>query len=386
MKTTRNTKGAGGIRQRPDGRWEARYTAGYDLRTGKQKRGSVYGKTKRECQTKLNKVLAELDSGTFFEPAKVTVGEWLDIWLNEYNAHVKERTLILYRGQVEHRIKPNIGRMKLKSLNATHIQSLYNELLRGTPDTPALSAKSIKNIHGILHKALAQAVELGYIRFNPSDACKLPRVERKEVKPLDQEQARLFLRAIQGHPLETVFLVDLFTGLRQGEILGLQWHDIDFDSGTIHVQQQLQLIKGEYKMTSLKNNKTRRITPAPAVMQALRKQRVKQQQWRLKAGELWVGSEFVFTNEIGEHLRRQTVYAAYKRVVRSIGIPDARFHDLRHTYAVNSLSAGDDVKTVQENLGHHTAAFTLDVYGHATEDMKKASADRMQRVFDQLAT
>lgn len=386
MRQTRNAKGAGGIRQRPDGRWEARYTAGYDLRTGKQRRRSVYGKTKRECQMKLNCVLAELDSGTYFEPAKVTLGEWLQIWLDEYNAHVKPRTLESYRGHTKHRITPAIGRIKLKTLNATHLQRFYNDLLRGTPNAPALSPKTIHNIHGILHKALEQAVELGYIRFNPSDSCKLPRKERKQIQPLDHEQIRAFIRAIQGHRYETVYLVDLFTGMRQGEILGLQWGDIDFESGTIHIQKQLQRIQGEYHMTSLKNDKTRRITPAPAVMQALRKQRVRQQEWRLRAGELWQESSFVFTNDVGEHLRRETVYRNYKRIVADIGVPDARFHDMRHTYAVNALGAGDDVKTVQETLGHHTAAFTLDVYGHATEDMKRASANRMQQVIEQLAT
>ena len=145
MKTTRNTKGAGGIRQRPDGRWEARYTAGYDLRTGKQKRGSVYGKTKRECQTKLNKVLAELDSGTFFEPAKVTVGEWLDIWTSEYLGGVKPRTVDLYKGVVKARIKPGVGALKLDALTPHAVQSYYNGLSK-----EGLAPKTVKNIHGIL--------------------------------------------------------------------------------------------------------------------------------------------------------------------------------------------------------------------------------------------
>ena len=130
---------------------------------------------------------------------------------------------------------------------------------------------------------------------------------------------------------------------------------------------------------SLKNNKTRTISPAPFVMDTLREQRRIQNGWRLLAGSAWVNNDFVFTNELGEHLKKQTLYTQFKKVVASLGLPKTRFHDLRHTYAVSAIQSGDDIKTVQENLGHHTAAFTLDVYGHVTEKMKQDRADRMEK-------
>ena len=167
--------------------------------------------------------------------------------------------------------------------------------------------------------------------------------------------------------------------MRQGEILGLTWDCIDFDKGTITIYRQLQLIKGEYKFASLKNDKPRQITPAPYVMQVLSRHHKRQLQARLQAGEAWENeNDFVFTDNLGQHLARQTVYQHFKRFAAQIGMPDARFHDLRHSYAVAALQSGDNVKTVQQNLGHHTAAFTLDVYGHVSESMKRESAERME--------
>lgn len=296
-------------------------------------------------------------------------------------------TIVSYKGIIKNHIKPAIGAIKLDTLTTPVVQKFYNSLSKETDTRPPLSAKSIKNIHGILHKSLQQAVIANYIRFNPSDGCTLPRIEKKEIKPLDELETTKFLDAIKGHKYESLFFVDLFTGLRLGEILGLRWEDVDFESGTITVRQQLQRAEkrgDEYTFASLKNDKPRKITPAPVVMQTLKAHRGKQAEKQLAAGELWEYSGLVFTDDFGHFIPHHVAYKKYKSVVRSIGLPDARFHDLRHSYAVASIRAGDDIKTVQGNLGHATAAFTLDIYGHVTEQMKKASADRMQAYFETL--
>ena len=165
-----------------------------------------------------------------------------------------------------------------------------------------------------------------------------------------------------------------------GEILGLCWDCVNFDEGTILVKSQLQrdYANGNYIFVSPKNNKSRIIKIAPFVVNVLHEHKREQKKLRLKAGPAWINSNLVFTNALGEHLKHVTVYNHYKRIVKKIGISKARFHDLRHSYAVAALQAGDDIKTVQENLGHHTAAFTLDVYGHVTDKMRKESADRME--------
>lgn len=380
-KTTRSAQGAGTIRQRSDGRWEARYTVGRDPGTGKQVQKSIYGATQKEVRQKLQQACAAIDNGLYMEPSRLTVAEWLDIWLKEYIGNVKPFTVRSYNDQVRLHIAPALGAVKLTALNAHTIQSFYNRLQKGTDTTHGLSPKTIKNIHGVLHSALKQAVNLGYIRFNPSDACTLPRVEKPKIKPLQESDIAAFLEAIKGHNFETLYLVDLFTGMRQGEILGLTWDCVDFEGGTILVDKQLQKEKkrgGKYLLVPNKNDKARRIAPAPFVMKVLKEHRRRQLEMKLRAGPLWQDSGLVFTNDTGGHLVHVTVYKHFKRLIAGIGLPETRFHDMRHTYAAAALHSGDDVKTVQENLGHHAAAFTLDVYGHVTERMQKDSAQHME--------
>ena len=176
--------------------------------------------------------------------------------------------------------------------------------------------------------------------------------------------------------------------MRQGEVLGLTWDCVNFDTGVITVSKQLQKEKkkgGEYRLVSCKTDKVRRITPAPFIMDILRQQRIKQKEEHLRAGGIWSNDwDLVFTNEIGGHLCHHTVYKNFKKIVKELGIPEVRFHDMRHTYAVISLQNGDDIKTVQANIGHSTAAFTLDVYGHVSQRMQKESASRMQSYINEL--
>lgn len=311
----------------------------------------------------------------------MTVGQWLDIWAADYLGGVKPFTVVSYTGHIKNHIKPALGSVKLEALNAHTIQAFYNSLGAEREGKPGLSPKTVKNVHGVLHKALQQAVKIGYLRFNPADACELPRAVRKELKPLDEEQSKAFLKAIQGHRYEMLYTVTLFTGMREGEALGLMWECVDFKKGTILINKQMQREKkknGQYLLVPTKNGKSRTITPAPWVLKLLRTQRAKQAEQQLRAGPIWEDSGLVFTNELGHHLAIHTVYKDFKQIAASIGCPDARFHDLRHSYAVAAIRSGDDIKTVQDNLGHATAAFTLDVYGHVTDQMKRESAARME--------
>lgn len=356
--------------------WEARYSNGFDPGTGKQIQKSISGKTQREVAQKLKAITAAIDEGTYIAPCKMTVGQWLEIWINEYLGALKLRTANHYQGVVKSRIIPGLGAVKLDALNPHMIQSYYNALTK-----EGLAPKSIRNVHGILHKALQQAVSNGYIKANPANHCILPRPVRRELQPLDEGMIAAFLKAIQGHQFEELFTVTLFTGMREGEALGLLWDCVDLDKGTITVDKQLQLIRGtrgQYQMVPTKNSKSRTITVAPSVLSILKRTHHQQLTNRLRFGESYEDSGFVFTDVLGHHLSASSVYKSFKKVVEQIGSPETRFHDLRHSYAVVSIQSGDDIKTVQENLGHATAAFTLDVYGHVTEKMKKESAARME--------
>ncbi|MCL2046126.1 MAG: site-specific integrase [Oscillospiraceae bacterium] len=382
-KNTRAPFGSGTIRQRSDGRWEARVTTHYDSGTGKQMRRSVYGDTQADVRQKLTALTKDVDDGTYIEPSKLTVEQWLDIWVATYLGAIKPNTADKYASICKTHLKPSLGSSPLKSLSAHTIQSLYNELQKGDGIKKGLSPKTVKNIHGVLHKSFQQAVKLDYIRVNPCAAVELPRIVRKEIAPLNEDQMAAFLDAIQGHRWEMLYTVALFTGLRQGELLGLDWQSVDFERGTIHVSKQLQRNRstGIYELVATKNNKGRIITPAPSILQILKDQRRNQLQWKFRAGEAWNDTQLVFTDELGNHLSAQTVYLHCKKIAAGIGLPNFRFHDLRHSYAVAALSSGDDIKTLQETLGHHTISFTLDTYAHVTEKMKKESAARMESFY-----
>lgn len=385
----KNASGSGSIRKKTvqrDGKtytyWEARYTAGYHPGTGKQIQRSITGRTQREVSQKLKAATASIDAGTYIAPSKLTLGAWMDAWAENYLNAVKPRTIEIYENVIKSHIKPGLGAVRLEDLNAHMVQTFYNECRK----KKGLSGKSIKNIHCVLHQGLQQAVAVGYIRTNPSDSCTLPRVEKKELKPFDDVEIGRFLQAIQGTRLEPLLAITLFTGLREGEVLGLKWDCVDFNRGTITVNKQLQYDRKSetYQLIAPKNGKGRIIVPAPFVMDLLRRQQQMQADDRAFVRSAWADSGFVFTNELGEHLRPWTLYRAFKRAATEIGRPDARFHDLRHSYAVAAIRSGDDIKTVQGNLGHATAAFTLDVYGHVTDQMKQASAQRMQQYINSI--
>ena len=332
-KASRNAQGGGTIRQRPDGRWEARYTVGRDPGTGKQIQRSIYGATQKEVRQRLQQITMDIDEGTYTAPSRLTVEEWLNTWLNDYLLDVKPRTIQKYSSTVRNRLVPNLGKIKLRDLSARQIQHLYNAFYRGTDGLRQLSPKSIHDTHGTLHRALQQAVEIGLIKVNPSDVCKLPRVEKTEIQPMNSAQISDFLRRIEGHPFELIYRIDLFTGMRLGEILALSWDCLDYEHGTIRIYRQLHQLKGRYEFGSLKNDKPRTIAIAPYVLEVLKEQRKKQALWQLNAGAAWQNKEnLIFTDEVGNHLCSNTVRNTLKRITKSLGFDTFRFHDLRHPY------------------------------------------------------
>ena len=383
----RNANGSGCIRLRADGRWEGIYSIPDADGCGKYIRKSVYGKTQEDVRKKLTQIISEIDEGTYSDASKYTVSEWLETWLDTYvKPAVKDFTLDSYSNICRNHIIPSLGKLKLKELKTTQIQKFYNLLLdRGT-----LSVKTIKNIHGVLHKALTQAYLVGEIKQNPADRCQLPKTYRPKIEPLENEDITRFLEAIKGHKYEIVYFLTLFAGLRQGEVLGLTWDCVDFENNIILIDKQLKRSshhKGaHYHLDRTKNGRERYIGVAPAVIDMLRRQMIWQQECAKKAGSAWNNEwNLVFTNELGNHLCHSTVYNNYKRIVKDLGIENKRFHDLRHTYAVASLESGDDIKTVQDNLGHATSSFTLDVYGHVSKQMKQRSAANMQNFINKVS-
>lgn len=412
----RAAQGAGTIRKKtvtrkgkPYTYWEARYTVGHDPGTGKQIQKSITGKTQKEVREKLQAAAVALNERDYFEPSKMSLSRWVEIWLNEYMGDKKWSTVKHYKAQCNTHIIPRLGAVKLSELTPPQIQAFYNQLQKDGSRKPKrdkegrivkrdghsvyeaapLSIKSIRNIHGILTKCLNTAVQVGYLKANPAERVTIPKNAKKEICPLTDEQVKDFLRVSAGDEYEILLKIILFLGLRESEATGLTWDCIDFRAGTVKICKQLQkrpIKDGGFTFAPLKNNKPRTLKAAPSVLALLKRRQAEQKEQRLKAGDLWMGwkneqerkTSLVFTTATGSNLSPQTVYSHYKKIAAQIGAPESRVHDLRHTFAVLSLQNGDSVKTVQENLGHATAAFTLDVYGHVSERMKEDSAERME--------
>lgn len=384
-KSGRSAAGSGSIRKRPDGLWEARFT--YLDELGVKKRRSIYAPTQKECRQKLTAALREVDTVGYKAPQRMSVGEWLDEWVATYCVHLKPRTITLYKETIEARIKPYIGAIAIQQLTNANVQRFCNAL--SNREKP-LSPKTVKNVHGVLHKAMEQAVVNKLIPYNPSDRIRLPKIQKPALHPLMDDDVAKFIQAVEGDPYEPLFLLALFSGMRQSELLGLQWEDIDLSRGRITVCRQLQRVYGsggEYIfLETTKSGKPRTAVIAPSIVNILKHYRRQQAEWQLAAGALWQNDRgLVFTDQLGDHLKHNTIRKHFKAAVSSIGLAETRFHDLRHSYAINALQNGDSPKEVQEQLGHYSSAFTLDVYAEVSETMRLESQERMERYIKQVS-
>lgn len=380
-----------GIRLRDDGRWEYRVQVP-DPKTGKKKTVSRYATSCEEAKRKRTDWLYEINHGVYTSTTPITVEEWFRQWLHEYTGNLAASTYDSYVKKTERFIIPALGHIKLQKLTTQDVQGLLNDMQRNqmnwlegkTPDH-SYSAKYIHNVHGIIHVSLKKAVGIGLISKNVADECTLPKKLAPEIESLTEEQVLAFLDAVAGHEYELLYKIALFTGMRQGEILGLSWGDIDFRNGSVTVRRQLQRNDHVYDRILPKYGSVRKMYPAPIVMNLLRQQKEKQALYKKRAKEAWNNPmNLAFTKPNGENVSQSTVYKQFKKLVEAIGCPNARFHDLRHTFTDMSFAAGDDPRTVQGNLGHKTATFTLERYAHFNADSGRRSAQRMQHYIENL--
>ena len=372
----RRANGEGNIRKRKDGRWEGRYTVGHDPETGKAIIKNVLGKTQAEVKEKLKKAIEE-NVGIDYGRAKTyTVGNWLEVWYENY-AKIKMRpsTYLTYHGYIENHIKPQLGKIPLNDLTTLHLQQFYKKLLaegrveriEAQKQPKGLSAKTVRNIHQIIAYALKLAVEQRLIAHNPADGCALPKAERKEMQTLPVEQLTSFLREAKDSGVFALYYIDLTTGLRRGELLGLKWSDIDLEKGDLRVQRQIGRIDGKIIEMPLKTKNAYRTLPLSADAISV-----------LKIQKCKVGnSDWVFPSPTGGPMSPDSVLHMLHRVLKRAGLPKVRFHDLRHTFATLALQNGVHVKPVSSMLGHYDAGFTLRTYTHATRQKQDEAAQTM---------
>lgn len=274
--------------------------------------------------------------------------------------------------------------MKLKDLTTLMIQRVYILL-----EEKGLSPKSIRNVHGMLHGMLDKAMKMDLIRKNVSKNCELPPIRKTEMHPLTKEEMGTFMTLAKDDEYYLMMRFDFFTGLRESELIGLTWDCVDFENHTLRIYRQFVRIasgpgKGKMMYTSLKNGKERTITLTVTALNVLREAKRKQNEMHLRAGSSWHNEyNMIFTHSNGMFVRFKTLYVHFKAIVKQMGRPEVRFHDVRHTYATLSLQSHVDPKTLSEALGHATVAFTLDVYGHSNADMRQQAADQLERLICQ---
>ncbi len=363
--------GEGSITKRKDGRWWGRYYV-HTLEGRKQK--AVYGKTRAETAEKLTKAMAVRDGGLVYDAGNLTVGEYLERWLSDsVRDTVRQRTYEGYAHVVERHIAPSLGRVKLKALTPAHVRGLYRERLDA-----GLSTRTVRYAHTTLNRALSQAVSDGLIPRNPVTSVKAPQPRRIEIRPLDREQVCALFEAVSGHRLAALYTVAVTAGLRQGELLGLRWEDVDLEAGMLQVRRTLSETRSGRIFEAPKSGRGRQARLTRKATEALRAHRRAQLEERMKLAGLWQDQGLVFPSQVGTALSARNLQRHFKSLLERAGLPKSvRFHDLRHTCATLLLRQGVNPKFVQELLGHADISLTLNVYSHVLPDMGDAAAGAM---------
>ena len=341
------------------------------------KRISKYFKTKREANAWRIETLNKIQNGMFNSGPQVLLSEYLAQWLIASKDSVRPKTHIQYRQIVEQHINPMLGQIKLSDLRPEMIQAAYNK-----KTAAGISARTVRLIHSVLRSALNQALRMGLIYRNPATIVYQPKLKETEMKVLDENQVRSLLITAKGHRLEALFKLEVTSGLREGEILGLKWSDLDWENHQLKVQRQLQRVPGVGLIFSEPKSAAgrRMIMLGSETLASLKAHSSRQYAERVFSGDKWQENDMIFPSSIGTPLEPRNLFREFKDLLRKANLPDIRFHDLRHTFATLALSQGVSVKVVQEMLGHSDASMTLKVYSHTTPGMQREAAKKMDEI------
>jgi len=387
----------GHIRPQGEGSWEIKFDLGCDPLTGRRITKYVtFRGTKRKAQEELTRLLGQRNDGTYVEPTKMTVAQYLQHWLEaDIDRRVATRTAVRHRGIVEKNIIPRLGHVPVRKLTAAHIEAFEAELQREgwvkarakkkregeeviTEEKRALSAQTVLHVHRTLSQALGHAVRLGVLFKNPAKQVKPPRPPSREIKILDKGEMATVLSAAKSAALHLPVLIAVTTGIRRGELLALRWSDIDLKASTLTVNQSLERIKGKYEFKPPKTRKSRRTISLPAIaVEALREHRREQLEERLKLGLGRDPGTLVFSRVNGQPMDPDTLSKSFRRLVAAAKVTPITFHGLRHTHISHLLMEGVHVKVVSERAGHANVTTTLTVYAAYIPTMQADAALRV---------
>jgi integrase len=361
----------GSIYRRKDGYWVGQY--GVRTAEGTKPR-YIYGNSREEVREKLTRAIADRDGGLVYDDKNMSVGEYLERWLNDsVRDTVRRRTWERYEQFVRVHLTPALGKIKLAKLTPAHVRGLYRDKLDS-----GLAPRTVLHIHRAFSKALKQAAADGLIPRNPAAPVKPPQPRGEEIRPLNREQVLALFEAASGERLEALYVLAVTAGLRRGELQGLKWDDLDLEAGTLQVRRTLSEPKGGYIFEAPKSGKGRNIRLTRKATAALREHRKHQLEERMQKPGLWQEQGLVFPSAVGTPLLGGNLNRTFKATLQRAGLPKStRFHDLRHTCATLLLGQGVSPKFVQDLLGHADISLTLNVYSHVLPDMGDAAAVAM---------
>ena len=387
----KKANGEGSISKRTDGRYMGRYTV-----NGKRK--AVYGTTHEEARQKLNEKLNQISKGTYIEPGKDTVASWLWEWLVTYAfPTVKQSTYVSYEGYVRIHLIPELGDVKLTALTREQLQRFFNKKYAGSKKKKGLAPKTLKNIYNMLNEALEQAIINERLYRNLLHGVKLPQKEKEDIPILEPEEQTVLQAAAEESPDIQAFgiIFCLSTGVRLGELIGLRWSDLNYRNHTIHIARTVGRLKKVDEdgnvVQKAEGVKTTEIVVRPPksdsslrtiplfieLWDGLMEYQKKQQALMDAFGEDYDDQGYIFCNSMGNVYDPRVYQDLFKRTLKAANLKKIKFHALRHTFATRALEAGMDIKVLSSILGHAQASTTLNLYGHALPNHKKASMDKM---------
>lgn len=371
------------VNGREVGPWRITVSLGHAEDGGYRRHRETVSGSKSDAQRRLREILTQVEQGMYVPPSKLTVGQYLERWAETYaTLHTSPRTASSYKAELRRHVVPALGNLPLTALRPHHIEAYYVEALtagRRDGKQGGLAPRTVVYHHRILSEALEHAVRHGELARNPAKLVTPPKPKRAPINVMAVEDVPLFLNEASRSEYFALFATALYTGARLGELLALQWRNVNLKTATMAIEGTLYRSGNEWHIKEPKSARSRRLVELPgSIVTTLAAHRDEQQRIRREVGSVWTESDFVFGQPLGKPRDERSVERGLDRVLKRAALPRLRFHDLRHTHASLMLMAGSHPKAVSERLGHGSVSFTLDIYSHVMPGVQREAVNRFE--------